>query len=161
MIYHELKRKGVTLFLLWEEYKAVHPDGFQYSWFCKSYREWAGKVDLVMRQQGDSVLQRVPMLPNPEGPGYEVRLFDVSAATEYYIEAGAVRSPAFHVEVLELPYVDAIDLELHFPRYTGLETRVIEGGGDVVAPVGTTVRLRARLADWRRDGDDDEDDYLP
>src|SRR5690606_36732345 len=69
-------------------------------------------VDLVMRQQGDSVLQRVPMLPNPEGSGYEVRLFAVSAATEYYIEARAVRAPALHVEVLELPYLDAIDLEL-------------------------------------------------
>src|SRR5690606_9446479 len=40
-VHRELKRKGVTLFLLWEEYKAAHADGFQYSWFCKSYREWA------------------------------------------------------------------------------------------------------------------------
>ena len=32
-IHRELRRKGVTLALLWEEYKAVHPDGLQYSWF--------------------------------------------------------------------------------------------------------------------------------
>ena len=49
-VHRELKRKGVTLFLLWEEYKSTHPDGFQYSWFCQHYRAWAGKVDLVMRQ---------------------------------------------------------------------------------------------------------------
>jgi len=45
-----MKRKGVTLFLLWQEYKAQHPDGFQYSRFCSLYREFAGKLTLSMRQ---------------------------------------------------------------------------------------------------------------
>ena len=49
-VHHELKRKGVTLFLLWQEYKAATPDGLQYSWFCRAYRDWAIKLDLVMRQ---------------------------------------------------------------------------------------------------------------
>lgn len=49
-VHRELKRKGVTLFLLWEEYKAAHPQGFQYSWFCQHYRHWAAKIDVVMRQ---------------------------------------------------------------------------------------------------------------
>lgn len=49
-IHRELKRKNVTLFLLWQEYKAAAPSGFQYSWFCQGYRHWAGKLDLVMRQ---------------------------------------------------------------------------------------------------------------
>ena len=48
-VHRELRRKGVTLALLWEEYKAVHPEGMQYSWFCARYREWAAKVDVVMR----------------------------------------------------------------------------------------------------------------
>jgi len=47
----EMRRKGVTLFLLWQEYKAGQPDGFLYSWFCVRYREWAGKLDAVMRQE--------------------------------------------------------------------------------------------------------------
>ena len=46
----ELKRKGVTLFLLWQEYKAVNPDGYQYSWFCELYRAWSSKLDVSMRQ---------------------------------------------------------------------------------------------------------------
>lgn len=50
-VHQELKRKGVTLFLLWEEYKADNPEGFQYSWFCEVYREWASKLDVVMRQE--------------------------------------------------------------------------------------------------------------
>ncbi len=33
-VHRELQRKGVTLALLWHEYKAAHPEGFQYSWFC-------------------------------------------------------------------------------------------------------------------------------
>ena len=49
-VHRELKRKGVTLFLLWEEYKAAQPEGFGYSWFCQHYRAFAGKVDAVMRQ---------------------------------------------------------------------------------------------------------------
>jgi transposase len=49
-VHGELKRKSVTLFLLWQEHRASHPDGFRYSWFCHHYREWAGRLDLVMRQ---------------------------------------------------------------------------------------------------------------
>ena len=49
-VHTELRRKGVTLSLLWQEYKAEHPDGLQYSWFCQRYRDWSGRVDLVMRQ---------------------------------------------------------------------------------------------------------------
>lgn len=50
VLHEELRRPGVTLMLLWEEYRAAHPQGFAYSWFCEHYREWAGKLDLVMRQ---------------------------------------------------------------------------------------------------------------
>lgn len=49
-IHRELRRKGVTLALLWEEYKAASPEGYRYSWFCEAYREWAGRLDLVMRR---------------------------------------------------------------------------------------------------------------
>jgi transposase len=49
-VHQELRRKGVTLMLLWQEYKARDPDGYQYSWFCGAYRAWAGRRDLVMRQ---------------------------------------------------------------------------------------------------------------
>ena len=39
-VHRELRRKSVTLSLLWEEYKALHPEGLQYSWFCDQYRAW-------------------------------------------------------------------------------------------------------------------------
>jgi len=49
-VHHELRRKGVTRFLLWQEYKAIHRTGYQYSQFCDLYREWRGCQDLEMRQ---------------------------------------------------------------------------------------------------------------
>lgn len=49
-VHKELKKKGVTLSLLWHEYKSSHVDGYQYSWFCRLYAEWAGTIDVVMRQ---------------------------------------------------------------------------------------------------------------
>jgi transposase len=49
-VHQELKRKGVTLALLWQEYKLTHPDGYQYSRFCDQYRAWVGRQDVVMRQ---------------------------------------------------------------------------------------------------------------
>ena len=50
-IHRELRRKGVTLTLLWHEYRAAHPEGFGYSWFCEQYAAWVGKLDVVMRQE--------------------------------------------------------------------------------------------------------------
>src|ERR1019366_31787 len=42
-IHQELKRKGVTLILLWEEYRqAVGETAYQYTAFCIHYRKWAG-----------------------------------------------------------------------------------------------------------------------
>jgi transposase len=46
----ELRRKGVTRLLLWQEYKATHPDGCEYSAFCDHYRLWLKSRDAVLRQ---------------------------------------------------------------------------------------------------------------
>lgn len=48
-IQQELATKGVTRMLLWQEYKARHPDGCQYSAFCRDYDAWLGRQDAVMR----------------------------------------------------------------------------------------------------------------
>lgn len=75
-VHQELQRKGLTLFLLWEEYRQANPDGFQYSWFCEHYNLWTGKPDLVMRQQHrgeektfvDYAGQTVPVVDPGTGP---------------------------------------------------------------------------------------------
>ncbi|MCP5085156.1 MAG: IS21 family transposase [Alphaproteobacteria bacterium] len=50
-VHRELRRKGVTLSLLWEEYRSVHPDGYAYSRFCELYNRWEGRLSPVMRQR--------------------------------------------------------------------------------------------------------------
>ena len=49
-IHRELKRDGVTLQLLWEEYAQVHPSGYRYTQFCEIYRQWARRLRPSMRQ---------------------------------------------------------------------------------------------------------------
>jgi transposase len=50
LLHRELKRPGVTLSLLWEEYRAVHSIGYSYSRFCDLYRDWRGRLNPIMRQ---------------------------------------------------------------------------------------------------------------
>ena len=49
-VHNELRRKGVTLELLWQEYKFEQPEGFQYSAFCEHYRRWRQQLTTSMRQ---------------------------------------------------------------------------------------------------------------
>jgi transposase len=50
-IHQQLRHKSVTLMLLWQEHKELHPQGYQYSQFCHLYRQWTNKIDPVMRQE--------------------------------------------------------------------------------------------------------------
>ena len=50
VVHEELQKKNVTIFLLWQEYRVRHPNGYNYSWFCDRYRRWLGTRDLSMRQ---------------------------------------------------------------------------------------------------------------
>ena len=50
-VHRELRRPGVTLALLWDEYRGQHPDGYGYSAFCEHCRRWAGRLSPVMRQR--------------------------------------------------------------------------------------------------------------
>jgi len=49
-VHRELKRKHVTLQILWDEYIGLHPDGYRYSRYCDLYRAWALKLPVTMRQ---------------------------------------------------------------------------------------------------------------
>lgn len=96
-VHRQLKRKGVTLALLWQEYKAVTPEGYQYSAFCEHYRAWAGKLDLVMRQThraGEKLFvdyagQTVPVVDRISGEIQPAQVFvAVLGASNYtYAEA--------------------------------------------------------------------------
>jgi transposase len=49
-VHAEMKRRGVTMTLLWQEYRAGQPKGYAYSWYCEQYRGWKKGVSPTMRQ---------------------------------------------------------------------------------------------------------------
>jgi transposase len=49
-VHQELKKRNVTLRLLWTEYREAHPEGYGYSQYCDLYRRYAQKLDPPMRQ---------------------------------------------------------------------------------------------------------------
>jgi transposase len=81
--HRELKRKGVTLLLLWQAYKATRPEGFQYRWFCQAYRTWAAQLDVVMRQRHrageklcvDYAGQRLEIVNSHSGEIHQAQVF--------------------------------------------------------------------------------------
>ncbi len=96
-VHQQLKRKDVTLRLVWEEYRQSHPDGLQYSQFCRRYRAWCGTLDLPMRQQhkaGEKMFvdfcgRTVPVTDRATGEIHEAQIFvAVLGASSYtYVEA--------------------------------------------------------------------------
>lgn len=96
----EMKRPGVTLELLWQEYRESHPDGYQYSWFCEHYRRWKGKLDLVMRQThraGEKLFvdyagQTVPVVDRSTGESRFAQIFVAVMGASNYTFAEATWS---------------------------------------------------------------------
>ncbi len=96
-VYQELRHKGVTLQLLWLEYKQAHPDGYQYSRFCDLYRRWLKTLDVPLRQVhrgGEKAFvdwagQTVPVVDRATGEVREAHVFvGVLGASNYtYAEA--------------------------------------------------------------------------
>lgn len=93
----ELGLKHTTLQLLWCEYRAEHPDGFGYSWYCAHYRAWLRTADPVMHQThkcGDKLFvdwagDTVPLIDADTGEITAAHLFlAVLGASNYlYLEA--------------------------------------------------------------------------
>jgi Domain of unknown function (DUF4175) len=98
-------------------------------------------AEIVLRGDSADSWTRVPMVHDSTGAAFVARLFDINRNTTYYVEAGAMRSPQYHITVTDLPTVRQLALELRYPAYTGLAPQRIENGGDVVAVTGTTVVL--------------------
>ncbi len=102
LVHREFKRKGVTLALLWDEYKEANPEGFQYSWFCEHYRRWLGKLDVVMRQThraGEKLFvdyagQTVPIIERRTGEVHEAQIFVAVLGASNYSYAEATSTQA-------------------------------------------------------------------
>lgn len=119
-IHLELRRKGVTLQLLWFEYRQTYPEGYQYSRFCELYRFWRKKVDVVMRQQ-----HRAGEKMFVDWAGATVKVVDR--------ESGEVREAPIFVAVLgasSYAYVEAY-VDQTLPCWISAHTRAVEQFGGV------------------------------
>lgn len=102
-------------------------------------------VDLLVRQRDSTNWTRLTMALDSAGRfagQYTFRLFDIAAPMEYVIESNGVRSPAYRIDVADLPYAKQLGLQYRFPAYTGLAPQTVEAGGDIAAVKGTQVRVR-------------------
>lgn len=96
-VHKELRRKSVTLSLLWVEYRQEHPEGYGYSQFCQHYRQWARQLKPMMRQKhraGEKLFidyagQTVPVVAPQTGEIRAAQIFvAVLGASNYtYAEA--------------------------------------------------------------------------
>jgi transposase len=82
-VHQELKGKGVTLQLLWEEYREREPQGYRYSRYCELYQRWRRQADVTMRQvhrAGEALFvdycgQTVPVIDAATGVVSEAQVF--------------------------------------------------------------------------------------
>ena len=114
-VHGELRKKSVTLDLLWQEYKAAHPDGYRYSWFCEHYRLWAGRLPVTLRQThtpGEKLFvdyagQTMPVIDGASGEIRQAQLFVAVLGASNYTYAEATWSQQLadwigsHVRCLE------------------------------------------------------------
>src|SRR6266699_3753617 len=96
-IQEELKGRGVTLLLLWEEYRAEHADGYGYSRFCDLYVEWRKRITPTMRQThvaGEKLFvdwagDTIPVFDAITGAEHGARIFVAALGASNYTYAEA------------------------------------------------------------------------
>ncbi len=100
----ELRRKGVTLQLLWEEYLRDHPDGYQNSQFCYHFHRWRQSAEVGMHidhKAGEKLFvdyagDRLAIVDREGGKEQPVETFvAILGASELtYVEASATQQSA-------------------------------------------------------------------
>ena len=107
---------------------------------------WASRskdATLMVRNSQAAQFERMPLVAGANPAAFEGMLFHLDKGTEYYVESNGVEVADVHeVTVLDLPTVGKLELEYHFPAYTGLPVQKIDVGGDVAALRGTEVWMR-------------------
>jgi hypothetical protein len=102
-------------------------------------------AELVFRNDSSSEWVRLPMSRDSVAGAFTSRMFDLTKATEYFVDANGVRSPTFRLSITEMPALRSVSVDLRYPSYTGLAAEHIDDGGDVAALIGTTVTVHANI----------------
>ncbi len=83
----------------------------------------------------------VPMHQEAEEQSYIHYLSEVTQDIHYYIDTGSERTRQYRISVVEHPHVTQLQIEYLYPPYTGLESTIKQGTGNINALVGTEVVL--------------------
>ncbi len=83
LVARELKREGVTLTLLWQEYRAAHPDGYGFTWLCDRFAAFRRRASPTFRNryaagavmQTDYAGQTVPVIDPATGVFFPAQIF--------------------------------------------------------------------------------------
>jgi hypothetical protein len=110
------------------------------------------QMRLYARYYSASKWEQVNMQPQPGGSGFQFLFAGLPEGVEYYVEAGAVKSKHFNIQVVDLPAVKQIRVTYHFPSWTGLKNVTDEHGGDLRAVEGTEADLDVITDRPLRDG---------
>src|SRR5215467_10718226 len=97
---------------------------------------------LMARSSQGAEFEPIPLVAGASPAAFEGMLFHIDKGTEYYVKSNGVTSSTYTMTVLDLPTVGKLELEYHFPAYTGLPVQKIDVGGDVAAIRGTEVWLK-------------------
>lgn len=98
-------------------------------------------VRLFARYHSASKWDEIEMQPQAEGGGYEFLFASVADTLDYYVRAGAVRSPTFTLNVKDLPAVTKLRVTYHYPQWTGMADRIEDPGGDIRAIEGSEAEI--------------------
>src|SRR5215204_259554 len=117
-VYQEQRKKGVTLQLLWREYRALYPQGMGYSQFCHCYGDYTKTLTPVMRQihkAGEKTFvdyagMKMPWIEMSTGEIHEAEIFVGCLGASQYIFVEATKSQ-------QLP--DWIEAHIHMFEFFG------------------------------------------
>jgi transposase len=106
-----LKRKGVTLVLLWQEYRATHPDGYGYTWFREQFRafEESTSPSFRNRHEAGAVMQTdyaghtIPIADPASGGVHQAQIFVAVLGASSQLPVSG-----WHQMIGESPIADAI-----------------------------------------------------
>lgn len=110
------------------------------------------QVRLYARYHSATKWEPVKMEPQVGGSAYQFLFTGVPEDIEYYVEAGAMRSPHYNIHVLDEPRVKQIKVTYRFPSWTGLPNAVEDPGGDLRAVSGTAADLEITMDRPLKDG---------
>jgi hypothetical protein len=110
------------------------------------------EMRIYARYESTSKWDRLPMQPQPGTSNFQFVFAGLPEGVEYYVEAGQLRSPHFHIRVTDVPSVKQIRVTYHFPAWTGIPSSTDDHGGDLHAIEGTDADLEITMDGPLTDG---------